>query len=90
MNFKLNKGIDSGVVSPLEIQWFLVEAWNNGVYFYRLGQFEHSEKWMSIALTLSKKFLHKDMYEVEMMTGYSEVLKLLEEQRRKSVILMQI
>ena len=38
----------------VEIEWLAAELWNNGIYFFRLENFQKSEAWMSLSHNLAQ------------------------------------
>jgi len=72
--FKIIQGLENNSFPIIELQWFLISAWNNGVYFYRMMNFKDAEKWMGIAINLLRRYPKKEDYESEMMSSYAEIL----------------
>jgi hypothetical protein len=67
-----------------ELEWLLVHAHNNGVYFFRLGQLQKAESWLVLAISLMDFFSDKSPWNSTVMGAYDEVLRLLGHQATAS------
>ncbi len=60
---------------PLDnLKWMTLQAWNNGVYYFRLLRYETAERWMSVSLGLLRCCSGLEDFETEMLRAYSDVL----------------
>jgi hypothetical protein len=71
---KLLSPLEKGIYPAQELQWVTLVAWNNGVHFYRMAQYDIAEKWMSMAISLLKYHTEKLDFESEIIASYSILL----------------
>jgi len=59
-----------------ELNWLIVRAFNNGVFYFKLLKFDLAEKWMSISISLLQYYdtISKLKIEKQILDAYSEVL----------------
>jgi len=78
---KLEGGL--GATWPVEErEWLAATCWNNGVFFYRLGDWRKAERWMSLSQVIDgNKGTRKSS---EAARAYEEVLKRLHSQQNES------
>jgi len=59
----------------VEVEWLVGEAWNSGVYYYRIGKGDAAEQWMGAAVKLSRYLPGGGRLDI--MAQYSKVLDSL-------------
>ncbi|XP_049849416.1 uncharacterized protein LOC126318639 [Schistocerca gregaria] len=60
-----------------QVQWLVIEAYNNGVYYSRLGKYEVSAKWLATAISLLPYYVQKNEFEGTLLGAHEQVLKKL-------------
>ena len=62
---------------PHHVKWFTSEAWNNGIYFYKLSQPEKAKPWLDVALCFSSHLPDQDELRLNIVTTYDVIMAKL-------------
>lgn len=84
-NLKKQNSLNFDSFQLQRAKWFAIEAWNNAVYYYKLIQYEKSERWVSVAISFCKFLPDNDGLKSEIFGMYSKIIERIEVSKRKGI-----
>eukprot|EP01105_Mastigella_eilhardi_P020994 TRINITY_DN5046_c0_g1_i1.p1 TRINITY_DN5046_c0_g1~~TRINITY_DN5046_c0_g1_i1.p1 ORF type:complete len:900 (+),score=213.07 TRINITY_DN5046_c0_g1_i1:144-2702(+) len=68
------QGLPATQYPPLELQWLVATAFNNGIYYARVHDTARAEEWMGRAIALVKYHPDRAVLEPDLQKAYTELL----------------